>query len=199
MYARYLGYSSEELTKLSERIIGRKSDNAMFREAYNISYTDIYDFASKKQSLKKWEIEMGIHHQELGLPWDQPIPEDKMELMAEYCDNDVRATKALFHYLSADWTARKILAALSGLTVNDTTNQHTTAIIFKNNKKPQSQFNYRNMGDRSAIRNRYDKHGVDPEYTCFDENWRPIFPGYSFEQEVKTDEKTGKQTKEGYP
>ena len=193
LYARYLGYSTEELAKLSDRIINRKSDNAMFSEAYNISYTDIYDFASKKQSLKKWEIEMGIHHQELGLPWDQPIPEDKMELMAEYCDNDVRATKALFHYLSADWTARKILAALSGLTVNDTTNQHTTAIIFQGNRNPQSQFNYRNMGDVSAIRNRYDKHGIDPEYTCFNENWRPIFPGYSFEHEIRIDENTGKK------
>ena len=36
----------------------------------------------KKQSLKKWEIELGIHHQELGLPWDQPVPEDQWEKVA---------------------------------------------------------------------------------------------------------------------
>ena len=48
--------------------------NCFFGEAYNVSYTDVYDFASagNKKSLKKLEIEMGIHHQELGLPWDQP-------------------------------------------------------------------------------------------------------------------------------
>ena len=48
----------------------------MFREAYNISYTDVFDFSMTKQSLKKFEIELGIHHQELGLPWDEPVPED---------------------------------------------------------------------------------------------------------------------------
>lgn len=30
----------------------------MCREAYNLSYTDVYDFCAKKQSLKKWEIEL---------------------------------------------------------------------------------------------------------------------------------------------
>ena len=57
LYARYIGYSLEELFQLSQRIIAG-SKNAMFGEAYNISYTDIYDFSSKKQSLKKWEIEI---------------------------------------------------------------------------------------------------------------------------------------------
>ena len=47
----------------------------MFGEAYNLPYTDVYDFAAKKQSLKKREVELGIHHQELGLPWDKPVPE----------------------------------------------------------------------------------------------------------------------------
>ena len=61
--------------------------------SYNVSYTDVYDFCSKKQSLKKWEIELGIHHQELGLPWDQPVPESMWQKVAEYCDNDVIATE----------------------------------------------------------------------------------------------------------
>ena len=88
----------------------------------NVSYTDVYDFASagNKKSLKKLEIEMGIHHQELGLPWDQPVPEEMWTKVAEYCDNDVIATEAAFHYLKADWTARQILADLAGMTVNDT-------------------------------------------------------------------------------
>lgn len=48
----------------SQRIISG-SKNSKCREAYNLSYTDIYDFASKKQSLKKWEIELDIHHKRI--------------------------------------------------------------------------------------------------------------------------------------
>ena len=75
MYARMMGYSNEQLYKLSQQII--TEGKGFFGEAYNLSYTDVYDFAAKKQSLKKWEIELGIHHQELGLPWDQPVPEER--------------------------------------------------------------------------------------------------------------------------
>ena len=69
LYARLMGYTNEQLYNLSQKIISGEK-NAFFGEAYNISYTDIYDFAAKKQSLKKWEIELGIHHKELGLPSD---------------------------------------------------------------------------------------------------------------------------------
>lgn len=142
LYARYLGYNNEELFELSKKIISSdKHDesqrNCFFREAYNLSYTDVYDFASKKQSLKKWEIELGIHHQELGLPWDQPVPEDQWIKVAEYCDNDVIATEAVFNHLRGDWTARQILANLAGMNVNSTTNQLTTKIIFGNDKNPK--------------------------------------------------------------
>ena len=178
LYARYLGYSVEELYKLSQRIIAG-SRNAMFSEAYNISYTDIYDFSSKKQSLKKWEIELGIHHQELGLPWDQPVPEEKWPTVAEYCDNDVRATEAVYNHLQADWTARKILAALSGLSVNDTTNQHTTKIIFGDDKKPQRLFNYRNLGGSGECET-YRLPVEGDTYCAFDAIGKPVFPGYSF-------------------
>ena len=102
LYARYNGYDNEALYKLSTRIIGG-SQNAMFGNAYDISYTDVYDFAAKKQSLKKWEIELGIHHQELGLPWDQPVPEERWAEVAEYCDNDVIATEAVFNKLAGDF------------------------------------------------------------------------------------------------
>lgn len=148
LYARYLGYSNEELYKLSQRIIG-KDRNAFFGEAYNISYTDVYDFAAakNKKSLKKWEIELGIHHQELGMPWDQPVPEERWEEVAAYCDNDVISTETVFNHLSGDWAARKILAAISGLTVNDTTNQHSTRIIFGSNKHPQDQFVYTDLSE----------------------------------------------------
>ena len=148
LYARYLGYSNQELYRLSQRIVSGDR-NAMFGEAYNISYTDVYDFASagNKKSLKKWEIELRIHHQELSLPWDQPVPEDKWDLVAEYCDNDVISTEKVFDHLQGDFAARKILAKLSGLSVNDATNQHTTKIIFGNDRHPQSKFNYPNLAD----------------------------------------------------
>ena len=149
LYARMLGYDNEQLFKLSQSIIDKdkKSKGNFFREAYNLSYTDVYDFASagNKMSLKKWEIELGIHHQELGLPWDQPVPEELWEKVAEYCDNDVLATEAVFNHLSADWTARQILADLAEMTVNDTTNTLTTKIIFGLNKNPQSTFHYRDL------------------------------------------------------
>lgn len=148
IYARYIGYSNEELFRLSQRLIS-ESKNAMFREAYNLSYTDVYDFASavNKKSLKKFEIELGIHHQELGLPWDQPVPEELWPKVAEYCDNDVIATEAVFDHLSGDWAARKILAKLSGLSYNSTTNQHSTKIIFGSDKHPQSVFNYPDLSE----------------------------------------------------
>ena len=134
MYARMMGYSNEQLYKLSQQII--TEGKGFFGEAYNLSYTDVYDFAAKKQSLKKWEIALGIHHQELGLPWDQPVPEERWIEVAEYCDNDVIATEAVFNKLKGDFTARKILADLAGMTVNDTTNSLTTRIIFGKERRP---------------------------------------------------------------
>lgn len=146
LYARMLGYSNEQIFDLSQRIIGG-SANAFFGEAYDLSYTDVYDFCSKKQSLKKWEIELDIHHQELGLPWDQPVPEELWEKVAEYCDNDVIATEAVFLNRHQDFVAREILSDISGLNVNATTNMHTTRIIFGNNKKPQSSFVYTDLSE----------------------------------------------------
>lgn len=144
LYARLMGYTNEQLYKLSTGIIGGKT-GCFFGEAYNVSYTDVYDFSSKKQSLKKFEVELGIHHKELGLPWDQPVPEELWTKVAEYCDNDVLATEATFNSRKSDFLARQILADVAGMTVNDTTNSLTTRIIFGNDRKPQSQFNYRNL------------------------------------------------------
>lgn len=190
LYARLLGYDNMQLFLQSQRIIQGKP-GAFFSDAYNLSYTDVYDFASSgnKKSLKKFEIELGIHHHELGLPWDKPVPEERWKDVAEYCDDDVIATEVVFNHLSGDWTARKILAKLSGLTVNDTTNAHTTKIIFGSEKHPQSEFNYRNMGE-GLYNHCKTIDNCDPEYTAFDsETNKPIFPGYAF--------KLGKSTYRG--
>lgn len=148
LYARYIGYSNEQLYNLSQKIING-SKNCMFGEAYNISYTDVYDFASagNKKSLKKWEIELGIHHQEMGLPWNKPVDENLWIKVSDYCTNDVVATETVFNHLTGDWIARQILAELSGLTVNDTTNSHSTKIIFGDNKHPQDQFIYTDLSE----------------------------------------------------
>ena len=189
IYARLMGYNNEQIYNLSQRII-KGERNAFFGEAYNLSYTDIYDFASagNKKSLKKLEIEMGIHHKELGLPWDQPVPEEKWIEVAEYCDNDVIATEAAWDYLSADWLARQILADLAGMTVNDTTNALTTKIIFGNEKKPQSKFFYRNLAE--PVKELPDDILKFLKNACPDmmkqrhgeaKSLLPYFPGYTFE------------------
>lgn len=144
LYARYLGYPVEELYRLSQKIINNVH-SALFGEAYNLSYTDIYDFSSKKQGLKKFEIELGIHHMELDLPWDEPVPDDRIEDVVEYCVNDVIATEATFEARYQDFVARQILAELSTLSVNHTTQMHTARIIFGDEKNPQSQFVYTDL------------------------------------------------------
>lgn len=139
LYACMMGYTVEELYGLSQKLINsaKGSSGIFFSEAYNLGYTDVYDFAAKKQSLKKWEIELGIGHKELGLPWDQPVPEDLWEEVIKYCQWDVIATEKVFNHLQGDFTARKILASLAGGTVNDTTNSLTTKIIFGKERHPQ--------------------------------------------------------------
>lgn len=141
LYARYLGYTNQQLFEYSQRLISGGKDN-YFMEAYNVSYTDVYDFASAahKKSLKKWEIELGLHHQELGLPWDKPVDESLWPKVAEYCDNDVVSTEAVFHHLQADFEAREILADIAGGTPNDSTNSLTTRIIFGDNRHPQLEY-----------------------------------------------------------
>ena len=145
-YAAMMGYSVEGLYQLSKRIIGQDK-TAKFGQAYNLSYTDIYDFSNTKQSLKKFEIQMGMHHLELGLPWDEPVDKKLWNKVAAYCKWDVKATKATFYYLEDDWNARRVLAELSGLTVNHSTNAHTMQIIFGNDKHPQNEFVYTDLSE----------------------------------------------------
>lgn len=136
MYARMMGYTNAQLFSLSQKIIGDESKNASFSEAYRTDYADIYDISTKKQSLKKWEIDLGFTHLENAHPWDQPVDEKRWKEIAEYCSNDVLATKKVFEKCMADYTARLLLSELSGLPVIDTNRQHITKIIFGNDRKP---------------------------------------------------------------
>jgi hypothetical protein len=191
LYARLMGYDNAQMYNLSQKIVNSKKGqnlNCFFGEAYNISYTDIYDYASKKQSLKKWEIELGIHHQELGLPWDQPVPEERWAEVAEYCDNDVIATEAVWNATQADFVARQIqvdlvrlLHGTSNASVNDTTNALSQKIIFGNNRKPQNEFNYRDMSQPVGS-DQYEeyrrKFGEDYDFRVFDDNGMPLYRSY---------------------
>lgn len=235
IYACMMGYNNLALYNLSKRLINKDkkiSRQAKFGEAFNLSYTDIYDFASagNKKSLKKLEIEMskqsesslkkkgysdaaiqlikaGDHHQELGLPWDEPVDPKLWDKVAEYCTNDVIATEAAFHYLKGDWIAREILADITGMSVNDTTNSLSQRIIFGNDRNPQSQFNYRFLGDpvgSDQYEEYREKFGPDYKFRVFNDKglpeyrdyipgeklpdgWSilPFFPGYTFDPYAK--------------
>jgi hypothetical protein len=146
MYGRFLGYNNQQLFELSQRLMTNRN-GATFAAAYGLSYTDVWDFSSKKQSLKKFEIELGIPHMEMDHPWDQPVPEELWPKIIDYCCNDVTALEATFEDREQDFVARQILAELSGLTVNDPTSKHTAQIIFEGDKNPQASFVYTDLSE----------------------------------------------------
>ena len=143
LYGAYMGYTNEQLYNLSQRIIGQST--GYFREAYGLSYADIYDFSSKKQGLKKFQIELGLNHVENPVAWDQPVPEERWDEIGSYCDNDVRTTEQVFNARRQDFVAREILSDLSGLSVNASTQQHTAAIIFEGDKDYKKQLQYTDL------------------------------------------------------
>lgn len=161
LWARILGASEMDLYKISQRIIAQKDRTAKFGEAYNLSYADVMDFASVKMGLKPWEIFLGIPHVEMDIPWDQPVPEDKILKVVDYCCNDVNALEKVFDYCHQDFVARQILADLSGLTVNSTTRKHVERIIFGMDREPQNKFVYTDLSKE--------------------------FPGYEFDEFAKGD------------
>lgn len=180
------GLNNAEIYHLSQKLIAN-DPNAYFMTAWDISYTDVFDFCQKKQSLKKWEIELGIYHKENEFPWYEPVPEKYWVKVAEYCDNDVIATEAVFNACRGDFLAREILADLAEGSVNDTTNSLTAKIIFGNNKNPQSQFNYRFLGDKpegdSFTYVEATKYALGE---IKKPKGIPWFPGYKYEYGVST-------------
>lgn len=141
IYAILLGWSIEEIYNLSQKIIDKK-ERSMFGEAYNLSYADVYDFSSVKKSQKKFQIDLGIYHMELDIPWDKPVPDNMIDKVVEYCVNDVETLEVIFESREADFVARSILADLSGLSVNHPTKDHAGRIIFGEDRRPQEKFNY---------------------------------------------------------
>lgn len=184
-YGRTMGMNNLGLYELSQGIInGGNSKFKKFGPAYNWSYADIYDYlaAARKMSLKKWEIKLGIHHHELGLPWDKPVPEELWPEVMEYCADDVRATRAVFDATYSDFLARECLVKLANIfapntksVMNDTTNTLTGRIIFGDDKEPQSEFVYTNLTTGEQY-----KYGWTP-YKDENAKYPNAFPGYSYE------------------
>lgn len=165
---------------------------------------------SGKQSLKKWEIELSnmandphskmddevralckkIKHHELGLPWDQPVPEELWTKVAEYCDDDVIATEATYKANLGDFVAREILAELANGSVNDTTNSLTTKFIFGKNRNPQSEFMYRDLSEPvtelpddvlAFLKEAKPEMMAEPFHGPKGDSLLPYFPDYRFE------------------
>ncbi len=166
LWGAAMGFNNAQLYNLSKKII-EGVVGAKFGEAYKVSYTDVYDYSTKKQGLKKWQIELGLEHREMNIPWDEPVPEDRIMDVADYCTNDVVSLEFVHKHLQGDYKARLILTDLSGLTPNDTTAKHTAAIVFGTEKNPQKSFVYTDLSKE--------------------------FPGYVFEQGKSTyrDESVG--------
>lgn len=163
IYAASQGETPEALNDRSKRLIANDK-TARFGPAYNASFTDVLDFASagNKMSLKKWEYKLKqAKHEETKWSWDKPVPEEYWDEVADYCANDVRVTEMVLDYLNPDYIAREILSNLSGLTMNDTTNSHTTQILVGDIKDPQLQYIYT---DLSTIFHGYEFNadGIDP-------------------------------------
>ena len=207
-HAIRLKYTPKQVYEVSKLLISG-SEKGYFREAWDYSKSDIFDFMSEKKSLKKCEIEMDFHHQEMGVDWTQPIPEERWPELADYCANDVLATEKLFYTKErqADWKGREILADISEMNTNATTNSLTTKFIFQGDKHPQRQFNYRWMGTNPDEVETYIvppmdscPGGVDPAWTVFDTKYRPIFPGYEFKpSKIKEKLKDGRIVEKNGP
>ena len=114
IYAASIGYSNDDLYNLSQKLVSKGTTDATFMNAWNIGYADVMDIATKRQSLKKWEVDLGIFHKEMSIPWNEPVPDDRIEEVCEYCANDVIATEAVWDAIESDRKARAILCDLAG-------------------------------------------------------------------------------------
>lgn len=175
LWARYMGYLNEELFALSQKLV--EHNTGTFAQAYGLSYCDIYEFSSVKKSLKKFQIDLGIHHMEMDLPWDEPVPEELWPKVVEYCVNDVLSTEAVFDSRAQDFQARLVLAELSGLSPNDTTQKHTAKLLFGDDPNPQQAFVYTDLSERFPGY-RYDQFATGQKSFYRDED--PSEGGYVY-------------------
>ena len=142
VYSAMLGSDNMKLYRQSQQILSNQGGT--LANAYNISYADLYEFLDIKMALKKWQIKLGIHHDEFEFPWDKPLEERWWPRSAQYCWNDVVSTEALFKskYGQEAYTARKILCELTNMPVNTKTQTLAEKFLFGDDPRPQDKFNW---------------------------------------------------------
>lgn len=163
LYNASLGATPMELYMQSQNIINHTGDGGMKPAAYNLSYADLYEFMDIKQSLKKWEIALGLTHDEFEFPWDQPLAVSNWARCAMYCMHDVDATDKVFNDSDAGqpaWMARKVMCELTEMSPNTKTQTLAEKFLFGDEQRPQDNFVW------------YDLAKEFPGYT-FDPNRKP--------------------------
>ena len=215
IYAATMDSDPHNLFMRSQSLVSNNGhSNAYIYKAKHISDMDVFEYMSEKKSLKRLEIELGEKHHELGLAWDEPVPENLFDKVAEYCCDDVIALEAVYNATKEDRNAHMMLAEAAHMTPNESTNELTGQIVFENDRNPQSQFNYRFMGDIpndilvlntdtfefTEEHNRTAEELIsEGKFSVFDKQMRPVFPGYTFDPHVKVHKSQyrGEDPKEG--
>jgi len=193
VYARAGGYTVPQLYSLSSKLIGYKAGKDRGRDmdphfsvAYGISEFDLWEIASNKQSLKKWEIKMKKPHKEMPWPWDKPMPKSMWEELGKYCANDVLATEALYDYIYPEVQAHEMLAKLATVIggvpckLNDNGNAIVQNMLFGDDRHPQDQFNYRNLGEKTDDTMWCYKDFLAGDPKAHIKYGKPYFPGYTY-------------------
>ena len=208
LWGRSLGQTIEGCYYQSKNIINGFAEdddkNTFFPSAYSVAYADVYDISTKKQSLKKWEIELNLPHKEMDLDWDSPVPDELDEKVFEYCENDVKATEAVWDHIGSDISAREMLAEWAGMPICTKTNSLTASIIFDGNqKKAKDCLKWRDLSkevtkwETSAMQDFLQKECgrfIEP----FDsESLLPYFSGYIFDKEQRKSTYRGFEVGEG--
>lgn len=162
--AIWLGHSVEEVYEISKDII-EHNKRWYYKNAVGKSYLDVYDILSEKKSLKHLQIEHGLSHIELDIPWNVPITPRQVPVVMNYCENDVKTLKQILKIKSEDFNARKLLSALSGLPLNASTYEHNARILFGTEQNPQKHFKYT---DLSVMFPGYTFDGKDSHYRGYE-------------------------------
>ena len=174
-YGRMQGDDEMTCYKRSQAIIDKtkKDKRAKIWAANEISYADIYEFLDTKMSLKKWQIQLGIRHDELEYDWTRPLPEHAWGRCASYMLNDVTSEEKLFKSPDGQdaWNARKILAEINGLSPNVKTQTQAEKFLFGDDPNPQDKFNWYDLAKE--------------------------FPGYNFDKFKHRSEYMGEDPSEG--
>lgn len=172
-YGRMQGDDEMECYKRSQGIIEKRDKRAKIWAANDISYADIYEFLDTKMSLKKWQIKLGLRHDEFEYDWTKPLPEHAWGRCAAYMLNDVTSEEALFKSKDGQdaWNARKVLAEINNLSPNVKTQTQAEKFLFGDDPNPQDKFNWYDLAKE--------------------------FPGYTFNSFQKKSEYLGEDPSEG--